>query len=850
MTNNKAAQQMNMFKKEIPEMPEGYYSSGPNPNLEKFVQEHAKPYDMATDDYDVPPFDKPIKTSKRTAIYNMHSYPSKKPHDAIREYIKHYTHPGDLVLDSFCGSGGTALAALMEERKAIAIDLSPAATLITKNYCTPVDINELKRGFKQLEKTIKTEMDWLYETRCDRCDGRAMTNYTVWSYVFECPRCLKRIPLFDCHEAQIPKKSGKGTKKVMICPNCQKEGHIEEISSRTAKRFDPVPVMVNYSCLDGCKPNKDSRLYNDPNDKKRDFFNNFDKKKIDVIEQKEIPYWFPTNEFPKNFSRWKTDLKSLGINRVDQLYTKRNLWALAILVNSISKRKQENTYNHPFMIGLTGYLTALSKMQRFYPGSSFPNMSLPGTYYVPPIFSEEFVFKYFKNKFSRNLKGIEAITDEIVSTDCLISTQSAFNLRNISTDSVDYIFTDPPYSDKVQYGELNFVLEAWLGFDLNWHDQEIIVNKNRGLTEEYWAEMIKKSMAECYRVLKPGRCISLCYHDTSEGTWQLVQDIMAEVGFIVEKGNKTLFIDAKEKSFNQINAQKVTKRDLVINFRKPRPGEIHAAIAITGDEDERTFTQKARAILTEALERSPGSTADRLYDELVSRMVRKGEFERHNFDKLLRNVAEEVRTPDASGNTISRYYLLETAGEVDAAESQKESAAAERLEAFMATYLKDHPEFDGVHYSDLFEQYLPLRDKPRRLLADWLPEFFFRTPEGTWRPPKDDEERQQKSDLRTNGTLRRARRFANALHNSVPPAERDRPENAATLASWINECRRAGLYDLGKLLYEQGGHSFEVLSDKEQLEVQENYLICTRRSQANTDDKKNADLQEKLFQGS
>jgi hypothetical protein len=157
---------------------------------------------------------------------------------------------------------------------------------------------------------------------------------------------------------------------------------------------------------------------------------------------------------------------------------------------------------------------------------------------------------------------------------------------------------------------------------------------------------------------------------------------------------------------------------------------------------------------------------------------------------------------------------------------------------------------DGVHYSDLFEQYLPLRDKPRRLLADWLPEFFFRTPEGTWRPPMDEEERQQKADLRTNGTLRRARRFANALRNSVPPAERDRPENAATLASWINECRRAGLYDLGKLLYEQGGHSFEVLSDKEQLEVQENYLICTRRSQANTDDKKNADLQEKLFQGS
>ena len=204
MTDNKAAQQMKMFKKEIPEMPEGYYSSGPNPNLEKFIVEHATPYDPATDDYDVPPFDKPIKTTKATAIYNMHTYWSKKPHDAIREYINHYTQPGDLVLDPFCGSGGTALAALMEGRKAIAIDLSPAATFITKNYCTPVDVDELQRSFNELEAAVKPEMDWLYETRCDRCDGRAMTNYVVWSYVFECPRCLNRMPLFDCPEAEVP----------------------------------------------------------------------------------------------------------------------------------------------------------------------------------------------------------------------------------------------------------------------------------------------------------------------------------------------------------------------------------------------------------------------------------------------------------------------------------------------------------------------------------------------------------------------------------------------------------------------------------------------------------------------
>ena len=57
------------------------------------MAEHATPYDPATDDYDVPPFDQPITTTKATAIYNMHTYWSKKPHDAIRQYIAHYTQP-------------------------------------------------------------------------------------------------------------------------------------------------------------------------------------------------------------------------------------------------------------------------------------------------------------------------------------------------------------------------------------------------------------------------------------------------------------------------------------------------------------------------------------------------------------------------------------------------------------------------------------------------------------------------------------------------------------------------------------------------------------------------------------
>jgi hypothetical protein len=81
-----------MFRPRVSKMPEGYYSGDkPNPNLRAFVEQHIKErsYDPETATYDVPAFDKPIEITKTTA--NMHAYWSKKPHNAIRQYIRHYT---------------------------------------------------------------------------------------------------------------------------------------------------------------------------------------------------------------------------------------------------------------------------------------------------------------------------------------------------------------------------------------------------------------------------------------------------------------------------------------------------------------------------------------------------------------------------------------------------------------------------------------------------------------------------------------------------------------------------------------------------------------------------------------
>ena len=151
--------------------------------LADFIARHSKPYNPETDNYDRPPFAADIKEGKNDPIYNAHSYHTKVPPRGIIPYILHYTKPGDLILDPFCGSGMTGVATQMcanppadilqqfpelrdrvGPRACILNDLSPAACHIAHNYNTQVDVDALRREFERIKAAVKEEFDWLYGT--------------------------------------------------------------------------------------------------------------------------------------------------------------------------------------------------------------------------------------------------------------------------------------------------------------------------------------------------------------------------------------------------------------------------------------------------------------------------------------------------------------------------------------------------------------------------------------------------------------------------------------------------------------------------------------------------------------
>ena len=211
-----------------------------------------------------------------------------------------------------------------------------------------------------------------------------------------------------------------------------------------------------YHCENGCKPAREVREHDDAA-KKGEFFKRYDLGRVREIEAREIPHWYPRHKMMNvedDSKPWGAEWREgRNFRTVAELFTKRNLWALAAIRAAIT-RVENDAVRDALMFGLTGISLRASKMyQESEGGRGFAK----GTYYIPQVFREMVVTNGFDYKVQTQLM---AAYEELAHVDlhyACISTQSSTDLTAIPSNSVDYIFTDPPYAEKVQYGELNFV---------------------------------------------------------------------------------------------------------------------------------------------------------------------------------------------------------------------------------------------------------------------------------------------------------------------------------------------------------------------------------------------------------
>jgi hypothetical protein len=243
------------------------------------------------------------------------------------------------------------------------------------------------------------------------------------------------------------------------------------------------------------------------------------------------------------------ELLNKGLNFHSQLFFDRNLIFL-------EKIKSSNIHSSlKFLI--TSGLLKLTYLNRYTPKLPGP---LNGTIYLPSIICEYNPFWSLGGKIKSIQKAFNLLNHK-----SLTSTSSATDISNLESNFVDYIFTDPPFGANIMYSELNFIHEGFLKIFTNYKD-EAIQNRTQLKSLFDYQNLMSLIFAEFYRILKPGKWMTVEFSNTSASVWNSIQTSLQNVGFVI---SNVTSIDKQQGSFNAVNSVTAVKQDLVISCYKP-----------------------------------------------------------------------------------------------------------------------------------------------------------------------------------------------------------------------------------------------------------------------------------------
>lgn len=576
-----------------------YYTACPNPWLADFIAEWEaqKPVLSGVEGatqldeyrYHREPFAVDVSEGKTHAIYKAHSYHTKVPHLAIVPSILHYTEPGDIVLDGFNGSGMTGIAAqwcgspppnyrreLEQKWKAegfgapkwglrhcVLNDLSPAATFIAANYNLPFDVRAFSAAAKKLLNEVEKELGWMYETLHTDGKTKARIEYTVWSEVFNCPTCAGEVIFLD----EALDDESKRVKESFPCPHCQAEVTKRSLQKTYTTEFDKIIGETRQV------PKRTPSLICYKIGKHR-FEKKPDQADLDVLQkinQMDIPDKLPKTALPyMHMTHERARMDKSGVTHIHHFFLPRAAQALGVLWLKANAHTDVRI-RHMLMFFIDQGIWGLSILNRYQPimhgrpGGSQVNRQMTGVYYVPSQTAECSPWYNLEGKTERLPKAFQshyAVTGGVIT-----GTGSTARLQP-TDESIDYIFTDPPFGENIYYADLNFLVESWYGVVSNAIAEAIIDKAKKKKLSEY-QELMRRCFAEYYRVLKPGRWITIVFHNSHNSIWNAIQETLGLVGFVVADVRT---MDKQQGSYRQVTSRHATKQDMVITAYKANGG--------------------------------------------------------------------------------------------------------------------------------------------------------------------------------------------------------------------------------------------------------------------------------------
>ena len=477
-----------------------------------------------------------IMGGKGSVFYRAHSYHTKVPVEGLVQLIEHYTDPGDVVLDPFCGSGQTGVAAVLTGRYAVLSDLSPAAVHIARGYTAQVDPDPFEQGASELLGGLEPLELELYAAP----EGRI--EYRVWSDVYQCSTCEGEILFWD---AAVDHESG-AVERTLSCP----VGH-GPFKKTDLRWLRSEPVQENIS-VDGQRTRlvQPVELAGEEHE----------------VDRADIPYWYPTVPWERWREMWRAQHKAQRIETSADFFTARNLHALSALWDAIGQ-VDDDSIRAGLRFVFTASVNRASRRYQWHPKR--PTNVLSSTMYLASLNYEFNVFSLFRRKLA-------TITDMYRRTweapgSCEVHLGSAEQLAWVADGSVDYVFTDPPFGSNIYYSDSSFLWEAWLGEQTDVAAETVV---NRRLTAELgrttlddYEKAMSRAMGEISRVMRSGAWASLQFHNSDDAVWSTIQNAVDSAELRVEAA---VVMDKGQASFKGLRhedkGEKVANFDLVMHL--------------------------------------------------------------------------------------------------------------------------------------------------------------------------------------------------------------------------------------------------------------------------------------------
>jgi hypothetical protein len=410
-------------------------------------------------------------------------------------------------------------------------------------------------------------------------------------------------------DAAVDREAGR-VRGPFRCPECGAAIRKREAERAVVDRHDPllgrevrqaktVPVLVRYRYGGKCHEKRP-----DP----------FDLALILETERMPPQDFVPTAPLPPGMKT--PEPIALGITHVHHFYTARNLRTLAAWF--AGARETGGAIGRRLLMAFTGVAQGASHLNRHVPRpTSFPFYLLAGTLYVGSLRQENCPLRDLTSKALLRLTKLRTGNAE-GSPQCMISTQSATDLRQVPDASIDYVFVDPPFGGNLQYSELNYLWEAWLGAFTE-TGPEAVESSAQGKSKAAYGELMARCFAEFRRVLRPGRWMTVEFHNSSRRTWDQLHGAIRAAGFVIADVRT---LDKREGTFNQIAGGASVKQDLVISaYRSAEAPDAPGPLIAGTEESAWDFVARRLAGLPSIEASSPEQASERSAHLLFDRMV-------------------------------------------------------------------------------------------------------------------------------------------------------------------------------------------------------------------------------------